>query len=671
VDRVVAVAATLRDGREQIGSGYLLRGRLVLTAEHCTRDGVTGAPAAQLRVVRASDGAVTQVAGMVADRGLDVAVLRLADSAPWDAGLPPPAFARVDQSQAGVLDDCTGIGFPLFQRDPAQRTRHTSEFHGTVYQTDERESGHLLMREPLIHPGPVISPGGAAWGEQGEQGLSPWGGLSGALMFYRGRAIGVVVEHHSRQGDSALRAIGFERVAAVSAEIRQALGLPEPDGLPWASEQAAARALLAGWPLAQVKDPFALEVHRPVQAEDPHDDLPVLPAYVPREHDAELARVVRAAADGRGGIAVLVGGSSTGKTRACWEALQLLRNQEPGWRLWHPIDPTRPDAALRELPGIGPRTVVWLNDAQFYLDVAEGGLGERVAAGLRELLRDPARAPVLMLATLWPQFWDGLTARPAGDDPHAQARQLLAGHDITVPAAFTPAQLQRLAQAGDARLALAAAAAQDRHVIQFLAGASELLARYRNAPAAVAALINAAMDARRLGMGISLPQAFLEAAAPGYLTDTEWDALDENWLEQAFAYVTVPSKGIRGPLTRIRARPARSRLPGPGPGNSDEQRVGGRASIAGMPLYRLADYLDQHGRAHRVGQIPPAEFWAAAAAHAAPGDGADVAAEREVTLRTPSQVGLAAIKACAVPVSRKQTGRMIAEAKDRGPRHRH
>ena len=43
------------------------------------------------------------------------------------------------------------------------------------------------------------------------------------------------------------------------------------------------------------------------------------------------------------------------------------------------------------------------------------------------------------------------------------------------------------------------------------------------------------------------------------------------------------------------------------------------AAAAG-PLYRLADYLDQHGRAHRASQIPPAEFWSAAAAHAAPGD---------------------------------------------------
>jgi hypothetical protein len=41
--------------------------------------------------------------------------------------------------------------------------------------------------------------------------------------------------------------------------------------------------------------------------------------------------VVRAAADGRSGIAVLVGRFSVGKTRACWETLALLRGQDPPW----------------------------------------------------------------------------------------------------------------------------------------------------------------------------------------------------------------------------------------------------------------------------------------------------------------------------------------------------
>jgi hypothetical protein len=190
-------------------------------------------------------------------------------------------------------------------------------------------------------------------------------------------------------------------LARLAGEARDALARPDSG------------VTVAGRPLDEVTDPFALEVHRPVQPEDAPAGLPELPAYVPRGHDQVLAEVVRAAAGGRSGIAVLVGGSSVGKTRACWEALALLRDQDPAWRLWHPIDPSGPDTALAELPGIGPRTVVWLNEAQFYLDPAGAGLGERVAAGLRELLRDPARAPALILATMWPGFWGTLTTRPA------------------------------------------------------------------------------------------------------------------------------------------------------------------------------------------------------------------------------------------------------------------
>jgi hypothetical protein len=399
-------------------------------------------------------------------------------------------------------------------------------------------------------------------------------------------------------------------LARLAREVRDAL--PRPDS----------GVTVAGRPLEEVTDPFTLEVHRPLQPDDAPPGLSLLPPYVPREHDQVLGQVVRTAAHGRSGIAVLVGGSSTGKTRACWEALALLRGQDPPWRLWHPIDPSRPDAALAELPGIGPRTVVWLNEAQFYLDPAEAGLGERVAAGLRELLRHPDRAPVLVLATMWPGFWHALTARPpeGAPDPHAQARELLAGHDITVPAAFTPAQMGQLTQAPDARMVLAARSALDGEVIQFLAGAPELLARYRNAPPAAAALINAAMDARRLGTGPDLSQAFLEAAALGYLTDDQWDGLGEHWLEQALAYTAKDAKGVRGPLTRIRPRPPRSRRARPGSRDGGEQPPAGPTGPTGGPVYRLADYLDQHGRQYRKSQIPPAEFWAAAADHVAPAD---------------------------------------------------
>ena len=38
-----------------------------------------------------------------------------------------------------------------------------------------------------------------------------------------------------------------------------------------------------------------------------------------------------------------------------------------GWRLWHPFDPTRAEAAQEDLHRVEPHTVVWLNEAQHYL----------------------------------------------------------------------------------------------------------------------------------------------------------------------------------------------------------------------------------------------------------------------------------------------------------------
>ncbi|MEU8308975.1 hypothetical protein AB0C84_35975 [Actinomadura sp. NPDC048955] len=364
-----------------------------------------------------------------------------------------------------------------------------------------------------------------------------------------------------------------------------------------------------GWPLDEVRDPFALEVHHAVESPAGVAELPV---YVPRAHDDQLAQVVRDAAAGGSAIAVLVGGSSTGKTRACWEALQLLRGRAEPWRVWHPIAPARPDAALAELDQVGPRTVVWLNEAQFYL--ADPVRGERVAAGLRAVLRDRARGPVLVLATLWPTYWGTLTSRPTGGpDRHAQARELLEGRRIQVPEAFGAADLERLtARAGqDPRLAEAAARAGSGRITQYLAGVPVLLDRYDTATPITRALIHAAMDARRLGCGPHLPLALLTAAAPGYLDDTQWALTPADWPTQTLEYLTAPCNGIPGILTPFKTD-QRNRRP---------QRTGAKlADPVSGPVYQLADYLDQHGSTHRADHIPPVAFWTAAADHAHPTD---------------------------------------------------
>jgi hypothetical protein len=216
-----------------------------------------------------------------------------------------------------------------------------------------------------------------------------------------------------------LEAVGMAEVARVASA-----GFPvtQPTLFPGRLTEAWNVPGGPGQPVEQFDDPFALEVHPAIDAGAQAAGLPVLPAYVPRNHDEQLRDVVRRAVSGHSAVAVLVGGSSTGKTRACWEAVKTL---PAGWRLWHPINPGRPEAALAELPRLGPRTVVWLNEAQHYLRSPAAELGEQVAAGLRELLRDPGRRPVLVLATVWPEYWAALTtASTPGqrDDPHAQAR---------------------------------------------------------------------------------------------------------------------------------------------------------------------------------------------------------------------------------------------------------
>ncbi|MFC5031661.1 transcriptional regulator [Streptomyces sp. DSM 41987] len=445
-----------------------------------------------------------------------------------------------------------------------------------------------------------------------------------------------------------LHALATRAAGVPSASVTQAAGLPAAGrsaaGLPaagprpvraghqpdHADEREAARADerpvvgVVGRPIAQCR-PHDLGVHpavdAPRHASDYHSPRrtdrqprtePRLPGYVRRPHDAALADLVAAAAAGRSRMAVLVGSSSTGKTRACWEAVQPLAEQ--GWLVWDPRYPSHPEAALAQTERVVPHTVVWLNEAQHYLG-AGSGTGERLAAALHLLLTDPARAPVLVLGTLWSSYSRAYCVLPGsvGPDPHPQARQLLADRQIVLPDAFDRKSIkaaEALAAAGDEQLAHALQHAGDGRLAQFLAGAPELLRRYRSASPPARALLQAAMDARRLGVGLHVPLAFLVEAAEDYLTDDERDALEDHWFEQALADTGEPVHGNLAPLRRARPRTVREGPDGTG-------GPGGSPAVNGppAPACRLADYLEQHGAGARRRLCPPTSFWAAAHEH--------------------------------------------------------
>ncbi|MCG7209441.1 hypothetical protein [Streptomyces arenae] len=359
---------------------------------------------------------------------------------------------------------------------------------------------------------------------------------------------------------------------------------------------------MTGRPITDFTDPFALEVHQAIDppAKDARH-LPLLPTYVERAHDGVLRAAAREAAAGSSKMVVLVGDSSTGKTRACWEALRSL---PATWRLWHPIDPTRPQAALAELERVGPRTVVWLNESQHYLLTPNSDLGERISAGLRTLLREAQRGPVLVLGTVWPEYWEILVAEPAAGtaDRHEQARKLLTGRDLHILTEFNEAELlsARTKAREDPRLGYALERAEDGQITQYLAGAPALLERYRTATRPTRAVIEAAMDARRVGHGVSLPLALLDAAAEGYIPGAQWDLLRDDWLESVLINTNRPLRGTRGPLTRIRDHTG--------------------AVAPAQARYRLADYLEQHARTHRRTVRLPASLWNALLDHGSSAD---------------------------------------------------
>lgn len=339
--------------------------------------------------------------------------------------------------------------------------------------------------------------------------------------------------------------------------------------------------------------PHDLEVHRAIKVspavhEAGAQALAVLPHYVHREHDAELHDVMAAAMAGSSRMAVLVGSSSTGKTRACWEAVQPLA--EAGWRLWHPITPAYPESLLEGLPAVQPRTVIWLNETQHYVG---GAQGEEVAAALRELLRAPERAPVLVLGTMWEERWREAARVPPPEerDTHAQRRSLLEGVGIRVPDRFGASAMRTLRShaIGDARLAEALERAPQGQIAQYLGGGQALVERYTTASPVERALLEAAMDACRLGHGPRLPRTLLEQAVPHYMLEQERANVRPALVTRALEELCQPLRGGRGPFTRI--------------------RQAGAATGIGDEHFQLADYLEQHGRRSRARVAPAAGLW--------------------------------------------------------------
>ena len=132
-------------------------------------------------------------------------------------------------------------------------------------------------------------------------------------------------------------------------------------------------------------NPRELGIHGAIPAADADDELP---AYVKREFDFSLRAALASDLPKRGKFVVMVGGSSTGKTRSLYEAVYEL---VPDWWVIQPVAA----AELLDLKNAPPRdTVFWLDELHSYL----GADPPLTVECVRALVRNGN----LVVGTLWP-----------------------------------------------------------------------------------------------------------------------------------------------------------------------------------------------------------------------------------------------------------------------------
>ncbi|MCX4993713.1 sel1 repeat family protein [Streptomyces sp. NBC_00568] len=443
------------------------------------------------------------------------------------------------------------------------RTTPGEWFKGQVPQREEQLVG--LVRQLAV----ALKAAGIDVAHGDQRLLDPEGWRACYRAAARQRAANVSVGVQRAQAERTLNA------SATQEQYRALPDKPRPLSH-WTAQQLGVHPAIPGLPAGAAGEEF------------------VLPGYVEREHDRRLRARLTAVAGGDQAILVVVRGEScAGKTRTAFEAVRACLAD------WDLVFPKGVDSLLALLAAeVSPRTVLWLNEAQDFL---EGRGGEEAAAGLRRLLEQ--HGPIIIVATLWPADHRTLTTTSqAGKDPHAQARALLnTAAPFDVSELFTEPELRALNTCGDPSLETAVQTSPGGGITQTLAAGPQLVDHYESAVAPDGpygrAIITAAMDARRLGYVSPLSEAFLEAAAPGYLTAQQRAAAEPGtWFARALGYARQKVMGVAAALEPVAHPTGMGSLPG---------------------IYRLADYLDHHARSARRYQFPPATFWTAVRRHAA------------------------------------------------------
>ncbi|MFI9808531.1 hypothetical protein ACIHEJ_29900, partial [Streptomyces sp. NPDC052301] len=417
---------------------------------------------------------------------------------------------------------------------------------------------------------------------------SPWGGLSGALVFHEGHALGHVVQHRPHLGNNPLIVVPIDRIARSTArrarQIASALGLPGVDALPVA---AGAVQELTGLvdqlsadndlPIVADLTPYQLGAD-PTEYGDRHRHGHKDP-YLPRTaHDVDNR--VREALGVPGRMVILVGPSKAGKTRTAFEGLRAVW---PHTRLAKP-DPARFADLIAHPRIIGSSwpLVVWLDDLQRYL------VGDKALTPARLEALTSRPGDTIVLATLRQEERARLNEHV---DLAPGTRQLL---DDAAPTTITlePTSAD-LDEQTAARAIYPALDLTKYGLAEQLAGAPALLRQYTDAPPLLRAVLQTAIDWQRITLEQPIEEALLR------------DLAKERLLSIA-AYLNPSNTEISSVIEQARTPPT----------DSDGRTTG---QLAALAVHRLDDstwhytaypYLVAHDDGQGGGGRPiPDAFW--------------------------------------------------------------
>ncbi|MGC5309077.1 hypothetical protein [Micromonospora zamorensis] len=304
-----------------------------------------------------------------------------------------------------------------------------------------------------------------------------------------------------------------------------------------------------------------------------------MPAYVPRDADADI-RALIAAGMTNGAFVLVVGRSSSGKTRFLYEA---IRATVEDWRLLHPSDA----ATLKDFAQTGvslSQTIVWLDEIQNYM-IGDSGLEPST---IRKLLGGDE--PTIIVGTIWPDRYALYMETSMHNDSHTREREVLRlAEIIEIPDKLSAAEQRRAARVAeaDSRIALALKE-KDYGMTQFLAAAPQLVRRWTASPDPYkSAVITAAIDAVRLGIGSLVTLDLLREVSPTYLTRAETAHAGADWFDESLSYATALLLGATSVL-----------IP-----------AGSESSAGKFDAVHVADYLLQYGSHIRRSTLPPKAAW--------------------------------------------------------------